>query len=103
MPTQLTAQEFRRLIDRAAAARDSLASCRTTLDEIEHESAALARVTAELTAATLRRPSAALEQERAGMLQSIGRTAEFRLAQVRQIRAANQREQQTVAARLQLI
>lgn len=89
MSTPLTVSEFRRLIDRAAAVRDSFASCRATIDEIERESAAVARVVAELKTATLCRPSVALELELASMLVSIGHTAAFRLAQVRQIRAGS--------------
>lgn len=99
MSAPLTAHAFRALVDRCAAARDSLASCRSTLDEIEREGAALERVTAELQAATLQRPSAELERERVSMLQSVGRTAEFRLAQVRQIRADTAAHRKRLGAR----
>lgn len=77
MSTKFTASQFRALIDRVARVRDSLASCRNS--EVLAETETLRRVTAELQSAQLLRANLQLETERRAMLDSVARTAKYRM------------------------
>lgn len=74
---KLTAAQFRALIDRTARVRDSLASCRNS--EVLRETETVLRVASELQSAQLLRASVQLETERRAMLDSVARTARFRM------------------------
>lgn len=76
IPT-LTASQFHSLIDRTAHARDSLASCRN--NEVLAETETVLRVAGELQAARLGRANLQLETERRSMLESVARTARYRM------------------------
>ena len=78
---KVSAQQFRKLIDRASDARDSLVSCQE--NEVLRESEIVHRAFELLRAARLKRENPELERQRVNMFGTMLRSAQFRLNRLR--------------------